>query len=289
MLYSTNIIMQSQTKKIDGHKIADQIKNQIKDKISQFDSSPCLAIILIGDDPGSHIYVGLKEKAAKQVGIKIKKYLFPKETEQKVIINLIKNLNSDQNINGILVQFPLPKHMDENQIIRELEPAKDVDGFHSDNIKCLLAGQDCLVPGLAEGIVRLLNTTDQDFSKSHVAVIGNSEVFTVPLEYLLTKKFKTVTILHADEVDDLQEYDVLVVAVGQPELIKGSAIKKGVIIIDVGYNLVGNKSVGDVDYESVKDKARWITPVPGGVGPMTVAMLLNNVVRAYEKQKSLHI
>ncbi len=286
------MINDSQVKIINGHKIADGIIGFLTEKISKLKEKPSLAIILIGDDPGSHIYVGLKEKAAKQVGIKIKKYLFPKETTQQEIISLIKDLNNDKQVHGILVQFPLPEHMDENKIIQELDPQKDVDGFHPTNIQKLLAGQDCIVPGLAEGILKLINNTGIDLDHKKSVIVANSGVFSRPLEYLLKKEAVEVIITNPEENNCLillKEADVLVVAIGRPNFIKGEMIKEGIIIIDVGYNRVDDKAVGDVDFESVKNIAGWITPVPGGVGPMTVAMLLNNVLKAYAKQKSLHI
>jgi len=277
---------------LDGRKIADNIISDLANNISKLSSKPGLAIVLIGNDLGSHIYVDLKEKAAKEVGINIKKYLLPDDVTEEEVIKLIDDLNKDVKINGILVQFPLPKHLDENRIIQEIDPLKDVDGFHPQNIELLLNGQDCIVPGLAEGIVKLIDDTKVNYQNQKAVIVANSDVFSQPLEYLLKQKRLEVKITKPNEsgFDEIvKESDFVIVAIGQPNFIKGDMIKEGAIIIDVGYNRIDNKAVGDADFESVKDKVSWITPVPGGVGPLTVAMLLNNVYKAYAKQKSLNI
>ncbi|XOU94094.1 MAG: bifunctional 5,10-methylenetetrahydrofolate dehydrogenase/5,10-methenyltetrahydrofolate cyclohydrolase [Candidatus Kerfeldbacteria bacterium] len=277
---------------LDGKKIANSIQQDLKRRIAKFDGQPCLAIILIGDDLGSHIYVSLKEKAANKVGIKIKKYLLPVTISQREIIDIIESLNINNEVNGILVQFPLPKNVDEDIIIASIEPKKDVDGFHPENIKLLLKGKECLIPGLAEGVVILLEETKEILLGKKAVVLANSEVFSKPLEYLLKQKEMEVEVSHPDKdnyKEVLLQADIVIAVLGRPNFIKEGMIKKDAIIIDVGYNLVDNKAIGDVDYESAKNKVSWITPVPGGVGPMTVAMLLKNVVRAYEKQKSLNI
>ncbi|MDP2684786.1 MAG: bifunctional 5,10-methylenetetrahydrofolate dehydrogenase/5,10-methenyltetrahydrofolate cyclohydrolase [bacterium] len=277
---------------LDGRKIADNIISDLTHKTIKLSSKPGLAIVLIGDDTGSQIYVDLKEKAAKEVGITIKKHLLKYDVTEGEVIKIIDDLNKDENINGILVQFPLPKGLDKNKIIKVIDPNKDVDGFHPKNIEALIKGQDCIVPGLAEGIVKLIDETKIDLNNKKAVIVANSDVFSQPLEYLLKQKKLEVIITNPNENDfnnKLVEADIVIVAIGQPNYIKGDMIKEGTIIIDVGYNRVDDKAVGDVDFESVKDKVSWITPVPGGVGPMTVAMLLNNVYKAYAKQKSLDI
>lgn len=277
---------------LDGRKIANNIIFDLAIKINKLSTKPGLAIILIGDDLGSQIYVDLKEKSAKEVGIKIKKYLLPDDVVEEEIIKLIEDLNKDKEVNGILVQFPLPKGLNENRIIKEIDPGKDVDGFHPKNIELLINGQDCMVPGLAEGIIKLIDETEFEYQNKKAVIVANSDVFSQPLEYLLKQKDLEVKITNPKENDfntKLVEADILIVAVGQPNFIKGGMIKKDSMIIDVGYNRVDNKAVGDTDFESVENIAGWITPVPGGVGPVTVAMLLNNVYKTYAKQKSLDI
>lgn len=281
-----------QVKIINGKKIAERLENELQTNLVRLENKPGLAIILVGDDFGSRIYVGLKEKAAKKVGIDIKKYLLPQDTPEENILKIIRDLNKDNNIHGILVQFPLPETLDENRIIQEIDPIKDVDGFHPKNIESLLAGQDCITPGLAEGIIKLIDSTKEDLQNKKAAIVANSDIFSRPLEFLLKQKNLKVLITNPNDNDfrqALKGADIIIVAIGKPNFIKGNMIKGDSLIIDVGYNRVGNKAVGDVDFDSVKNIAGWITPVPGGVGPMTVAMLLNNVVKAYDQQKSLNI
>jgi len=277
--------MVGQVKLINGKKIALSIKSELKKKVSQLDQKPGLAIILIGDDPGSHTYVELKEKAAKEIGVNFEKHLFPASVSENEVILLIRQLNKKKEINGIVVQFPLPTGFNKDNIITAIELKKDVDGFHPDNIKSLLAGQQVIVPGLAVGIMELIKSTEESLSGKKALVIANSKVFSEPLGYLLEQAGVSVSACDPDkkDCDSLSnQADILVVAIGRAKLITAATVKKGAIVIDVGFNRVDDKVVGDVDLNSVKDVAGWITPVPGGVGPMTVAMLLKNVVKIYE-------
>lgn len=273
---------------IDGKKLAGEIRARLTKEVTDLSGQPGLAIILVGDDTASHTYVSLKEKAAKEIGIHFEKHLFPATVTQQEIIERIQQLNNTDTINGMLVQLPLPRGIDENIVITSIDPTKDVDGFHKDNIAHLLSGTPGVVPGLAAGIVRLAETTDVVLSGAPVMIYANNPIFSDPLEYLFNQKgAKTVT-CHPSAEDCLplaQQADIVVVAVGRPKFITESMIKRGVVLIDVGFNEVDGTVVGDVDVDSVKNKAGWLTPVPGGVGPMTVAMLLENVILAFMRQQ----
>jgi len=274
---------------IDGKNIAQSIRNGLKEKIAKLKEKPGLAIILIGNDPGSHTYVSLKEKSAQEIGVHFEKHLFDASVSEREVISLIEQLNQKKEINGIVVQFPLPAGFNKDNIITAIKPTKDVDGFHPKNIELLLAGQPVIVPGLAMGIMELIKSTGEPLSGKQALVIANSKVFSGPLGYLLEQAGVLVSACDPDKSDcnvQSKQVDILVVAIGRAGLIKAESVKPGALVIDVGYNRVDDKPVGDVDFESVKKVAGWLTPVPGGVGPMTVAMLLNNVLKVYEIQKS---
>jgi len=274
---------------IDGKKIASGIKAELKKKIAKLPDKPGLAIILIGDDLGSHVYVGLKEKAAEEAGIYFEKYQFSESAAEEEVMSLIKKLNVNDSIHGIVVQFPLPANFSKENILTVMTPKKDVDGFHPENITRLLNGRPRLVPGLAAGVLRLIKSTGEQLAGKQAVVVTNSKVFSEPLGYLLKQEGVDTSACNSETSDCkhlTRQSDILAVAIGRPRFIRGEMIKQGAIIIDIGYNQVNGKAVGDVDFESVKEKAGWLTPVPGGVGPMTVAMLLNNVLNAYEIQKS---
>ena len=273
---------------INGKKIASKILAELKKKIAVLPAKPGLAIILIGDDPGSHVYVSLKEEAAKEVSIYFEKYVFEATVNEQEILALIKRLNLNKAIHGIVVQFPLPRGFKKENIISAISVVKDVDGFHPENIEALLAGRPCIVPGLTRGIIQLIESTGEPLAGKKVVVMANSKIFSESLGYLLQQNGVETKACNPKEISCknlAKEADILVVAIGQPKLITSEMIKEGAIVIDVGYNRVEGQAVGDVDFGSVKEKAGWITPVPGGVGPMTVAMLLSNVLRAYEIQK----
>ncbi len=272
---------------IDGRKIAAEIRLELKEKVGRLQGKPGLAILLAGDDPGSHIYVGLKEKAAKDIGIDFHKFLFPADTRQREIEEKIRQLNQDKDVDGIVVQFPLPNGLNKDKMIRSILPAKDVDGFHPENLELLRRGRPRIVPGLSAGIIRLIKSTAEPLHGKHMVVVANSRIFSEPIGVLLEPDGVTSELIspdHPEMSSSAERADILVAAVGQPGFIKSEYIKKGAIVIDVGYSRIGGKPSGDVDFDSVKEKAGWVTPVPGGVGPVTVEMLLANVVKVYEKK-----
>ncbi len=278
---------------IDGRALAAKIHQELKKKISALELKPGLGVILVGDDPASHLYVRLKEKACAEVGINFEKKIFPANTPEEIIIETIEQWNAPSGhppqgdngtiIHGILVQLPLPSHLDAGKIISAIDPKKDADGFHPENIRTLKAGQPFVEPVLAKAIWQLIQEAmkqgDNEKMKETL-IIGNSDVFTESLEIFLRQKGLNAIHLHPDQVikNKIQTYDFLIVAVGQPNFLTGHDFKDGAIVIDVGINrLPDGRNCGDVNFESTRDKNGWITPVPGGVGPMTVAMLLENV------------
>lgn len=277
----------SQARIIDGAKIAKKIRDKLKKQVSNLVQKPGLAIILVGSDPASYVYVGLKEQAAKEIGICFEKDYYQTSISQDVILHKISELNSRPDINGILVQFPLPKGFDENKIVQAINQEKDVDGFHPKNIANLLLGRPVIIPGLALGVVELLKSTKEKLKGKNAVVIAKGNVFSQPVSYLLKQNGLKVTITNPDSdkcLEITKQADVIIVAVGKAKFLIADMVKPGAIVIDVGYNRINNKAIGDVDFEPVSQKASWITPVPGGVGPMTVAMLLNNVLQAFQIQ-----
>jgi methylenetetrahydrofolate dehydrogenase (NADP+) / methenyltetrahydrofolate cyclohydrolase len=273
---------------IDGAAIAQTIREELKARVAQLADKPGLAIILVGEDAGSHMYVNLKEKAAEEAGIHFEKDYYPATISQDIILNKIAELNERSDIHGILVQFPLPPGFDENKIVAAIDPVKDADGFHPENVRLLSENKPQLIPGLALGIIRLIESTNTVLSEKKVTILANSDIFANPLMQLLQQNGATAVFVTPDSADfrqQMQQADIAVVAIGKPRFVTADMIKDEAIIIDVGYNRVNNKAIGDVDFGSVSQKAGWITPVPGGVGPMTVAMLLSNVLCAYEIQK----
>ncbi len=282
------------TKIIDGKKISAEIKEEIKVKTAQLlkdkGVKPGLAVLLVGDDPASSIYVKSKAKACDALGFNSYVENWGSESTEEEVLNQVKEWNEDSNVHGILVQLPLPKHIDEEKVINAISPKKDVDGFHPENMGRLVIGMPGFVSCTPGGIVELLKRSDVDAKGKHVVVVGRSNIVGKPITNLMYQKKEfangIVTICHS-AAKDLSYYtkqaDILIAAVGVPELIKGNDVKDGVVIIDVGINRVedatrekGYKVVGDVDFESVGKKAAAITPVPGGVGPMTIAMLMHN-------------
>lgn len=270
---------------LDGRKIAAEIRQQIKIEIKQLGITPGLAVILVGNDPASHLYVNLKEKACYEVGIPITKYLFSETESQEKIIGTIKNLNENENIHAILVQLPLPQNFAEDEVIGAIDPKKDVDGFHKVNLQQTISGNPSIIPGVALGIMCLIEEAEHTLAGKKALLLVNSTTFAIPIKYLLEMQGVKVEIKIAPEdlasiQTELSNSDILVVAIGRPQAIQKEMIKEGSIIIDVGTNKLPNGTVvGDADYTSVAEKTGAITPVPGGVGPMTVAMLLQNVVK----------
>jgi len=271
---------------IDGKAISESIHQELTEEVARLKTegiTPGLAVIIVGEDPASQIYVSQKEKSCARVGIYSEKYALPADVSQDELLSLIKKLNDDSKIHGILVQLPLPKHINEKIVLSAIKPSKDVDGFHPENVGKLMVGEDTFFPGTPQGIMVLLEKIGLDLAGKEAVVVGRSNIVGKPVSLMLLQKNATVTMCHSKTADlgsHTRRADVLVVAVGQPRLIKADMVKDGAVVIDVGVNRVEGKLVGDVDFEKVKEKAMAITPVPGGVGPMTIAMLLKNTVKA---------
>jgi methylenetetrahydrofolate dehydrogenase (NADP+)/methenyltetrahydrofolate cyclohydrolase len=264
---------------IDGTAIAKGMLDELKLEIKKAGLSPKLAVIIVGDDPASMTYLKSKEAACSHVGIAYEKYLLSSSTSQAELLNLIKELN-ESDVNAILLQMPLPKGMDEETALEAIDPAKDADGFHPTNIGRLLLGDEAIAPATPSGVIELLNRSSIEISGKHAVIVGRSNVVGKPLAAMLLNRDATVTICHSrtgNLARITREADILVVAVGKPHFITSDMVKGGAVVIDVGINKVGGSTVGDVDFEKVKEKASVITPVPGGVGPMTVASLMKNV------------
>ena len=275
---------------IDGKKEAKILRQEIKKEIDSLKSKnnkvPGLTVILIGNYAPSQIYVKNKEKAAKEVGINSNVVRYPKEVSEQEVLEKIKELNNDINVSGILVQLPLPSQISKERIINAINPSKDVDGFHPINVGNLSSGYDAIVPCTPLGCLLLVKKIEKNLSGKHAVIIGRSNLNGKPMAQLLLKENCTVTIVHSKSKNIKSEClkaDILVAAVGVANLIKNDWVKEQSIIIDVGINKLGEKLVGDVEFESVKEKTKAITPVPGGVGPMTIACLLKNTVECFKK------
>ena len=273
---------------IDGKSIALAVRQGLEPRVEALKAkgvTPGLTVVVVGDDPASAIYVRNKERASQKLGMNGTVLRMPGETTQEELLTVVRKLNSDDSIHGILVQLPLPAHIDEHAILREIDPDKDVDGFHAMNAGRLLNGEKGFVACTPKGVMRLLETTGVDLNGKNAVVVGRSNIVGKPMALLLLQKNCTVTIAHSrtrNLADVTRSADILVVAVGRAGMIKGDMIKPGAIVMDVGINRVDGKVVGDVDFESAKEVASYITPVPGGVGAMTIAMLMENAVEAAE-------
>ena len=273
---------------IDGKEIAQQFKQDMAAQIKQNNLSPGLAVILVGQDPASEVYVRNKANSAKEIGIHSITIRMPEETTQRDLISKINELNEDDNVHGILVQLPLPKHLDVQEVIMAISPEKDVDGFHPMNVGRLYAGIEGFVPCTPRACMILLSHVMPDLTGKKALVIGRSNIVGKPVAQLLLQANCTVTLAHSKTVNlahECQEADIVIAAVGIPHFVKGSWVKDGAVVIDVGINRITNpedttktKLVGDVDFEEAAKKASAITPVPGGVGPMTIACLLANTI-----------
>lgn len=272
---------------IDGKKISTEIKDELKEKVAKLKEEGkevTLAVIQVGNDPASTVYVGNKKKACEYIGINSLAYELPEETTQEKLLELIAELNQRKDVNGILVQLPLPKHMDEDEVIRAIAPEKDVDGFHPQSVGFLSIGQKGFVSCTPAGIIQLLKRSNIDIEGKECVIIGRSNIVGKPMSMLLLRENGTVTICHS-RTKDLKEVtkraDILVVAIGKPKFVTADFVKEGAVVIDVGIHRQENgKLCGDVDFDSVEPVASAITPVPGGVGPMTIAMLMNNCVES---------
>ena len=270
---------------IDGKRISKEIKDELRAEAEKFKAEgreATLAVILVGDDPASAVYVNNKKKACEYIGIKSLSYELPKETTEEELLALIEKLNSDDSVNGILVQLPVPDHIDENKIIRSISPSKDVDGFHPLNVGALLIGEKGFVSCTPAGVIQLLKRSGVDIEGKECVVVGRSNIVGKPMGVLLLRENGTVTIAHS-RTKDLKSVckraDILVVAVGRPKMITADYVKEGAVVIDVGIHRMDNgKLCGDVDFDSVEPHVSKITPVPGGVGPMTIAMLMDNCI-----------
>lgn len=279
------------TKIIDGKLISKQIKDELKEKVSALKAAGteiCLAVIQVGNDPASSVYVGNKKKACEYIGIRSESYELAEETTEEELLSLIDRLNNDEKVNGILVQLPVPKHIDEDKIIKAISPKKDVDGFHPMSVGALSIGQPGFVSCTPAGVIELIKRSDISIEGKECVVIGRSNIVGKPMSMLLLRENGTVTVCHSrtkNIKDVCKRADILVVAIGKPKMIDASYVKEGATVIDVGIHRdENNKLCGDVDYESVYPVAGAITPVPGGVGPMTIAMLMNNCVESVKLQ-----
>ncbi len=278
---------------IDGKKTSKDIREELKPRVEDLTRrgfQPGLSVVLVGDNPASQVYVRNKEKACEDLGIHSVKSHLPANTRQDKLLTLIDELNNDPAIHGILVQLPLPKHIDEKQVLYRINPSKDVDGFHPYNLGRLMIGEPIFLPCTPWGVQELLIRYQIDLLGKNVVIVGRSNIVGKPLAMMLVQKAKganaTVTICHT-ATKNLSHYtqmaDILIAAAGSPRMITGEYIREGAVVIDVGINKVNDQLVGDVDFESVFPRASFITPVPGGVGPMTIAMLMANTVKSAER------
>ena len=263
----------------------ETIKNEIVELVESGHRAPCLVAILVGDDPASKVYISNKEKACNEVGIRNITDRSPADISEDVLIEHIHRYNTDSEVDGILVQLPLPNHINTENVLRAIDSKKDVDGFHPDNVSKLWLKEDCLLPCTPKGIITLLDEYNIDLCGKHVVVVGRSNIVGLPISKLCIDRNATVTICHSktQNLSDItKQADILIVAIGRPKFITGDMVSDGVVVIDVGINRVDGKLYGDVDYEAVKDKASYITPVPGGVGPMTICELMDNTLKCYK-------
>ena len=275
---------------IDGKKIAAELREELKKEVLEIKSKknrvPGLTVILIGELAPSKIYVKMKEKAANEVGLKSEVIRYPDSVEEKIVLDKIDELNKDDSVSGILVQLPLPKHIDKQKVIEKISPSKDVDGFHPINVGNLSSGYESSVPCTPLGCYLLIKKIEPNLNGKKAVIVGRSNLNGKPMTQLLLKENCTVTITHSKTKDLKSEClkgDIIVAAVGMPELVKGDWIKKDAIVIDVGINKTEKGIVGDVAFDEVSKVAKALTPVPGGVGPMTIACLLKNTIECFKK------
>ena len=276
---------------IDGKKISQDIKDELKEKVTALKDTGtevALAVIQVGNDQASSVYVRNKKTACEYIGLRSLSYELPEETTEDALIELIEKLNKDETVNGILVQLPVPKHIDPDKIIRTISPEKDVDGFHPQNVGKLVIGEEGFVSCTPAGVIQLLKRSGIEISGKNCVVVGRSNIVGKPMALLMLRENATVTIAHS-KTKNLKELcqtaDILIVAIGKPQFITADYVKEGAVVIDVGIHRdENNKLCGDVRYEEVAEKASAITPVPGGVGPMTIAMLMSNCVESLDRE-----
>ena len=278
---------------IDGKAVSLEIKEKLKSEVEALKAEgkriPCIAVIIVGDNPASRSYVRGKIKAAEFTGMDSRLIEFPEDVSEEVLRKEILSLNADAGVDGILVQLPLPRHIDEDRLLDTIAPAKDVDGFHPVNVANLWLGRPCFVPCTPQGIIRLIESTGESIEGKHAVVVGRSNIVGKPVAKLLLDRNATVTVAHSrtpDLASVTRQADILVAAVGRAGIITGDMVKPGAIVIDVGINRTADGHLtGDVDFASASEVAGWITPVPGGVGPMTIAMLMENTFKAFSTQQ----
>lgn len=275
---------------MDGKALAKKVREELKSKADELKEKsifPKLAVIMVGDDPGSKIYVRNKSKACEEVGIEFEEYLLDENIKNDELLNLIEELNNREDIHGILLQSPIPNQLDINLAFRTIKPEKDVDGFHPVNVGKLSLNQDCFVSCTPFGIMRMLAEYNIDIEGKHAVIIGRSNIVGKPMVQCMLNKNATVTVCHSKTknlAEITRQADILIAAIGKPKFVTEDMVKKGAVVIDVGINRnEEGKVCGDVDFENVSKKASYITPVPGGVGPMTIAMLMNNIIKAAKK------
>lgn len=278
-------------KLLEGKPLAEKIKEDIRKQVSSLKNKPVLASIMAGENAGAAAYVKSQAKTAESLGIEYRLQSLPQDTSEDSLLDLIRKLNSDNSVNGIIIQMPLPAHIDYRKISRFIDPDKDIEGMHPANIGKLLFGKAKLIPCTAASAMELINSSGIELYGKEAVVVGHSEIVGKPLALLLLDKFATVTVCHiaTSKAGKLEEHvkkaEVLIVAVGRAGLIKGEWVKEGAVVIDVGINRVADKIVGDVEFEAAENRAAYITPVPGGVGPLTVTMLMRNLVEAAKEQQ----
>jgi methylenetetrahydrofolate dehydrogenase (NADP+)/methenyltetrahydrofolate cyclohydrolase len=279
---------------IDGKAIAASRRARTAERVAELEAShgvtPGLAVVIVGEDPASQVYVRMKHKACEEVGVRSFKHELPVETTQDELLALVERLNADDDVHGILVQLPLPDHVDEEAVIEAIVPEKDVDGFHPVSVGRMVIGKETFLPCTPHGCMVLLDETGVELEGKEAVVVGRSNIVGKPVALLLLERHATVTVCHS-RTQDLPEVvrraDVVVVAVGRPEMVKGDWIKEGAVVIDVGVNRTDNGLVGDVEFEAAAERASAITPVPGGVGPMTIAMLMENTLTSARRSVGL--
>ena len=268
---------------IDGKKVAAEVEAEVRQELARLGYAPSLVVIRVGNDPASEVYVRNKARKAKELGLRGTELIFHESMSEAALLSEIERLNRDDDVDGILVQLPLPKQIDSKRVLKAVDPRKDVDGFHPINVGLLHLGQHSLVPCTPAGVMRLIASTGTKIEGARAVVIGRSDIVGKPVAALLLNANATVTICHSKTRDlpaVAREADILVAAIGKPRFVTAPMVKRGAVVIDVGINRVDGKLTGDVDFDSVRDIASWITPVPGGVGPMTIAMLMSNTVSA---------
>ncbi|MCX6773195.1 MAG: bifunctional 5,10-methylenetetrahydrofolate dehydrogenase/5,10-methenyltetrahydrofolate cyclohydrolase [Candidatus Micrarchaeota archaeon] len=273
---------------IDGRELAEKVLDKAKLDVAKLAPKPCLAIVLVGDNPASIVYTNKKHEACKKVGIESKNIKLPENSSESDVIAWIRKLNADNSVDGILVQVPLPGGIDEDRVLAEVAKEKDVDGFQPENFGKLALGLPGITPCTPKGVIRMLKESGVTLPGKHAVVMGRSRIVGKPLALLLLNENCTVSICHSRTKDVgaiTRQADIVCVAVGKPKTLTADMVKEGTIVIDAGTNREGEKLVGDVDFDAVKEKASMITPVPGGVGPMTIAMLIENTVQCYKERR----